>query len=114
MRDVHIKYPVIIIKQLIAVARENNDEVVYVQHDDGPGSDLDKATDNYEVYEDFAEQKYSYYLLDNMFTPPEGKKFKCWCTKPETSSGVTRRVGYEYSSYYNKTDTDIYAIWENE
>ena len=42
------------IKQLIAVARENNVEVVYVQHDDGPGSDLDKATDNYEVYEDFA------------------------------------------------------------
>ncbi len=70
--------------------------------------------DSEEVSVDYAEQGYSYYLLDNMFTPPEGKKFKCWCTKPETSSGVTRRVGYEYSSYYNKTDTDIYAIWENE
>ena len=42
------------IKQLIAVARENNVEVVYVQHDDGPGTDLAKGTDNYEVYEDFA------------------------------------------------------------
>ncbi|MBQ2464297.1 MAG: isochorismatase family protein, partial [Treponema sp.] len=31
------------IKDLIAVARENNVEVVYVQHDDGPGTDLDKA-----------------------------------------------------------------------
>ena len=33
------------IKQLITIARENNVEVVYVQHDDGPGTDLDKATD---------------------------------------------------------------------
>ena len=42
------------IKQLIATSRENNVEVVYVQHDDGPGTDLDKATDSYEIYEDFA------------------------------------------------------------
>ena len=42
------------IKQLITAARENNIEVVYVQHDDGPGTDLDKASDNYEIYEDFA------------------------------------------------------------
>ncbi|MBO7486231.1 MAG: isochorismatase family protein [Spirochaetaceae bacterium] len=33
------------IKQLITTARENNVEVVYVQHDDGPGKDLDKATE---------------------------------------------------------------------
>ena len=39
------------IKQLISVARENNVEVIYVQHDDGPGTDLDKFTDNYEIYE---------------------------------------------------------------
>ena len=42
------------IKQLITTARENNVEVVYVQHDDGPGTDLDKATEKYEVYDDFA------------------------------------------------------------
>lgn len=42
------------IKKLIAAARENNVEVVYVQHDDGSGSDLEKGTDNYEVYEEFA------------------------------------------------------------
>ena len=42
------------IKQLITVARENNIEVVYVQHDDGPGTDLDKSADNYEIYEEFA------------------------------------------------------------
>ena len=41
------------IKKLIAVARDNNVEVAYVQHDDGPGTDLDKLTDNYEVYEEF-------------------------------------------------------------
>ena len=42
------------IKDLIAAARENNVEVIYVQHDDGPGKDLDKATDSYEIYEEFA------------------------------------------------------------
>lgn len=42
------------IKQLISIARENGVEVVYVQHDDGPGTDLDKATDNYDIYEEFA------------------------------------------------------------
>ena len=42
------------IKQLISLARENNVEVVYVQHDDGPGTDLDKSADNYEIYEEFA------------------------------------------------------------
>ncbi len=42
------------IKRLITLARENNVEVVYVQHDDGPGTDLDKSSDNYEVYEEFA------------------------------------------------------------
>ena len=41
------------IKKLITVARDNNVEVAYVQHDDGPGTDLDKLTDNYEVYEEF-------------------------------------------------------------
>lgn len=42
------------IKKLIAIARENDVEVAYVQHDDGPGTDLDKSTDNYEIYEEFA------------------------------------------------------------
>ena len=42
------------IKQLIATARENHVEVVYVQHDDGPGTDLDQSTENYEIYEVFA------------------------------------------------------------
>ena len=42
------------IKKLIAAARENDVEVAYVQHDDGPGTELDKSADNYEVYEDFA------------------------------------------------------------
>ena len=44
------------IKQLIATARENNVEVIYIQHDDGPGTDLDKASDNYEIYEEFAPE----------------------------------------------------------
>ena len=45
------------IKQLINIARENNVEVAYVQHDDGPGTDLDKTAENYEIYEEFAPRE---------------------------------------------------------
>lgn len=45
------------IKLLIETARENNVEVAYVQYDDGPGTELAKSTDNYEVYEDFAPRE---------------------------------------------------------
>ncbi|MBR6879683.1 MAG: isochorismatase family protein [Clostridiales bacterium] len=45
------------IKRLITLARENNVEVVYVQHDDGPGTDLDRSADNYEIYEEFAPRE---------------------------------------------------------
>lgn len=42
------------IKKLIAEARANKIEVVYVQHDDGPGTDLEKGKDNYEIFDEFA------------------------------------------------------------
>ncbi len=45
------------IKLLITTAREYHVEVVYVQHDDGPGTDLDRSADNYEIYDDFAPEK---------------------------------------------------------
>jgi nicotinamidase-related amidase len=45
------------IKQLINTARENNVEVAYVQHDDGPGTDLDKSAENYEIYAEFAPRE---------------------------------------------------------
>ena len=70
--------------------------------------------DSQEVYEDFAERGYDYFLIDNMFALPEGKKFKEWCTKPNTKSGVARSVGSSISAYYNKTDSDYYAIWIDE
>ena len=44
------------IKKLIAEARANNIEVVYVQHDDGPGTDLDMGTDNYEIFDEFTPE----------------------------------------------------------
>ena len=45
------------IKLLIDIARKNNIEVVYVQHDDGPGYYLDKNTDNYEIYDEFTPKE---------------------------------------------------------
>lgn len=41
------------IKKLISTARQNNVEVIYVQHDDGPGSGFSKDDIDYEIYDDF-------------------------------------------------------------
>ena len=42
------------IEKLIDLARKNNVEIIYVQHDDGPGTDLDKESENYEIFDDFS------------------------------------------------------------
>ncbi len=42
------------IKALITEARKAGVEVCYVRHDDGPGTNLDKGTWNYEVFDEFA------------------------------------------------------------
>ena len=41
------------IRRLIAEARKNRVEVCYVQHDDGPGTELSKGSFSYEVFDDF-------------------------------------------------------------
>ena len=40
------------IKQLISCARENDVEVVYVKHDDGPNSGFSKGDISFEIYEE--------------------------------------------------------------
>ncbi|MDP4147188.1 MAG: cysteine hydrolase family protein [Bacillota bacterium] len=45
------------VKRIIAEARQNNIEVIYVRHDDGLGSELTKGTDGFEIYEKFQSMK---------------------------------------------------------
>ena len=42
------------VKTLIAAARENGIEVIYVRHDDGAGAELTKGTPGFEIYEGFS------------------------------------------------------------
>ena len=42
------------IRKLIRTAREQGIEVVYVQHDDGPGTGFSIGDDEFEVYSEFA------------------------------------------------------------
>ena len=42
------------IRKLIRIAREQGIEVVYVQHDDGPGTGFSIGDDEFEVYSEFA------------------------------------------------------------
>ena len=42
------------IKELIRTAREQGIEVVYVQHDDGPGTGFSIGDDEFEIYSEFA------------------------------------------------------------
>ena len=44
------------VKTLIASARENGVEVIYVRHDDGAGEELTKGTSGFEIYEGFSPQ----------------------------------------------------------
>ena len=41
------------VKEVIANARENEIEIIYVRHDDGIGNKLTRGTEGYEIYEDF-------------------------------------------------------------
>ena len=41
------------IKKLIGAAREQGIEVIYVQHDDGPGTGFSIGDDEFEVYSEF-------------------------------------------------------------
>ena len=41
------------VKTLIETARQNHIEVIFVRHDDGPGSQLTKGMDGYEIYDAF-------------------------------------------------------------
>ncbi len=41
------------VKQLIDTARKHGTEVIYVRHDDGPGAELTRGTDGYEIYDAF-------------------------------------------------------------
>ncbi|OCA97965.1 cysteine hydrolase family protein [Clostridium beijerinckii] len=41
------------VEKIISAARKNDIEIIYIRHDDGPGSELTKGTDGFEVYEKF-------------------------------------------------------------
>lgn len=45
------------VKKLIAAARENGVEVIYIRHDDGAGTELTKGADGFEIYEGFAPEQ---------------------------------------------------------
>ena len=42
------------IKELIALARDNNNEVIFVQHDDGPGTGFSEGDEDFEIFDEFA------------------------------------------------------------
>lgn len=45
------------IERLIAAARKNNIEVIYVRHDDGPDTELTKGKEGFDIYEKFQPTK---------------------------------------------------------
>lgn len=48
------------IKKLLLKARDTNKDVVYVRHDDGKGTELEKDTDGWNIYEDIAPKNGEY------------------------------------------------------
>ncbi|WP_026888931.1 cysteine hydrolase family protein [Clostridium beijerinckii] len=41
------------VEKIISAARKKDIEIIYIRHDDGPGSELTKGTDGFEIYERF-------------------------------------------------------------
>jgi len=41
------------VKELIKKSRNNGVEIIFVRHDDGPGNELTKGNDGFEIYEGF-------------------------------------------------------------
>lgn len=54
------------IKRLIASSRKNNVEVVFVRHDDGPGEELERGKDGWQVYEELEPQE-GEYIVDKEY-----------------------------------------------
>lgn len=48
---------VINVEKIIAKARKNNIEIIYIRHDDGPQNELTKGIDGFEIYEKFKPSK---------------------------------------------------------
>lgn len=44
------------IKKLIAAARSSNKEIIYVRHDDGVGTDLERGTEGWQIYDEVAPE----------------------------------------------------------
>lgn len=48
------------IKRLILTARGTNKKVIYVRHDDGKGTEFEKGTDGWQIYDDVAPNNSEY------------------------------------------------------
>ena len=64
------------IKKLIGAAREQGIEVIYVQHDDGPGTGFSIGDDEFEVYSEFQPM------------PDEKRFIKSVCSAFKKESGL--------------------------
>lgn len=64
------------IKKLIGAAREQGIEVIYVQHDDGPGTGFSIGDDEFEVYSEFKPM------------PDEKRFIKSVCSSFKKESGL--------------------------
>ena len=54
------------IKKLILTARGNNKEVIYVRHDDGEGTEFEKGTDGWQIYNEIAPNS-SEYIVEKKY-----------------------------------------------
>ena len=71
------------IKKLIGAAREQGIEVIYVQHDDGPGTGFSIGDDEFEVYSEFQPM------------PDEKRFIKSVCSAFKKESGL---LEYQYNA----------------
>ena len=59
-------------KELIKKARQKGIEVIYIRHDDGPGEELTKGTEGFEIYEGFQPMQGEKIFDKNVNSPFRG------------------------------------------
>ena len=100
------------IRELIRTAREQGIEVVYVQHDDGPGTGFSIGDDEFDIYSEFAPlqtekrfvktvcnekfnsqmQQLFAYIFVHFIAPQQSRQHSLFCWQPVITPILLHRL----------------------
>ena len=89
-------------KKVIEAARENNIEVIYVQHDDGPGTGFSKDDAEFEINQEYINKSGIEFVDLPVEAEPEEPK------KQEKKQPLLKRIGKYLLEVFKKLKNKIW------